>query len=100
MAQINLGSAPLSDRDHDWFRVMASVSGWSIRSKVSGLLESYIRENIEVYTEIVDYSARKHGKTFDEAFHLLRNGESLGTPLKDFPVVPEMEEKLNGLAKK
>ena len=98
MAQINLGSTPLSDRDHDWFKVMASLSGWSVRSKVSGLLESYVRKNIELYTELVNYSARKHGLTFDEAFHKLRLGESLGEPLKEFPVIQEMEEKLNGLA--
>ncbi len=100
MAEINLGSTPLSDKDHDWFRAMASAYGWTIRTKISEILKDFIHENMEEFVEVVAYSARKHGLTFDEAFHRLRNKEELGDPRPDFPVVAEMEEKLDGLTQK
>ncbi|MEM1425221.1 MAG: hypothetical protein AAGF75_01520, partial [Cyanobacteria bacterium P01_H01_bin.130] len=68
MPQISLGSASLSDQDHDWFVVAYNLCGWSMRSKVSELIEDYVRENREEFAQMVDYSARKYGLTFDEAF--------------------------------
>ena len=98
MAQINLGTVPLSDRDHDYIRAMSTVCGWSVRSKMSVILEDFVRANLAEFRDVIEYSARKHGLSFEEAFDRLRRGEGLGEPLDHFPVDSAMEEKLNGLA--
>ena len=100
MADINLGSVPLPDREADYFKAMTNAYNWTVRTKVSDLLRSLIRENREEFDEMVSYASRKYGLTFDETFHRLLKKESLGEPLDSFSVEPAMEEKLNGLAKK
>ncbi|MGD1850928.1 MAG: hypothetical protein ACFCBU_10075 [Cyanophyceae cyanobacterium] len=90
----------MSERDVDYFRAMVHAYGWTIRMKVSDALTRLVREHEYEFNRVVGYSARKYGLTFDEAFHRFRNKESLGEPLANFPVDPEMEEKLNGLARK
>ena len=100
MAHLNLGQTPVSDQAHDWFRAMSNACGWSARSKISGMIEDYVRDNMAEFAETIGYAARKHGMSFDEAFDLLRRDQPLGEPVEGFSVIADMEEKLNGLAKK
>ncbi|MEM9771684.1 MAG: hypothetical protein AAF889_08835 [Cyanobacteria bacterium P01_D01_bin.73] len=105
MGDLAAGSIPLADHDEDWVRVAASVKGMSMRAYIGNAVGGTISSEKPVLESLVRYAAQKHGLTFDEAFHRLRTKKSgdkkpLGEPLPDFPVVPEMEEKLNGLAKK
>ncbi|MGD1849071.1 MAG: hypothetical protein ACFCBU_00150 [Cyanophyceae cyanobacterium] len=100
MAGLNLGVIPLSDRDSDYFRVMVNAHGWTARTVMSKLVKDFVQENKEEFDAAVTYASRKYGLTFDEVFHRLLEKKSLGEPLSNFSVDPEMEEKLNGLAKK
>ena len=90
----------MSEHDADWFKVMVQVEGSSQRKMASEAIVKLVNASKSDYIDRIDYAARKYGLTFDQAFNRLRLGESLGEPLDDFVVVPEMEEKLNGLAKK
>ena len=100
MAEIGLGSCSMSDHDVDWFRVIVSIEGVSQRKLASDAIRELVERSKSDYVKRVEYAARKHGLTFDEAFHRLRRAEPLGDPLEDFVVVPEMEGKLNGLTQK
>ena len=100
MGQMNLGSISIADHDEDWLRVSAAVKNTSMRVLVSSALSDFVSESKPELTELIGYAANKHGLTFEQAFHRLRSGEELGEPLPNFPLVTEMEEKLNGLTQK
>lgn len=92
---LNLGNIPLGEHDADWMRVMAAASNSSLRVKVASICGYFVRRRKGEYIEIVNYIAAKYGLSFDEAFHKLKNGEDLGTPLDYFPLDHTMESKID-----
>lgn len=96
MAQLTPGSIPMGDHDADWLKVMAAATDSSMRVKIASVLGYYVRRRKAEYIEIVSYIAAKHGLSFDECFHRLKNGEDLGQPLDYFPLDSTMESRISG----
>lgn len=95
MESLNVGSLPLGEHDADWFKVMTAVSNSSLRVKVASVVSYYVRRRKPEYIEIVQYTANKHGLTFDECFHRLLKGESLGKVVEGFEVNPALETAIS-----
>lgn len=91
---LNLGSLPLGEHDADWFRVMSAASNSSLRVKAASVIGYFVRRRKTEYVGIVAYLARKHGLSFDECFHRLRNDEELPPALDYFEVDPHIEAEI------
>lgn len=92
---IDFGNVPLGDHDADWFRVMSAASNSSLRVKAASVIGYFVRRRKDEYREIIQYTANKHGLSFDDCFNKLKNGEDLGEPLDYFQVDTAMEAKIN-----
>lgn len=85
MADLNIGKIPLGEHDSDWFRVMSALGGRAIRVNAASVIGYYVRRRKEEYTEILRYTAEKHGLTPEECFQRLLKGEPLDAPGEQEP---------------
>ena len=82
--EIKLGSINVGDHNADWFRVMAKLSGRSVRANTASVIAFYVQRQQAKYERMLKHTSRKYGLTPDECFRRLLNDEDLGEPMKDF----------------
>ena len=76
MAELQSGSIPLSEHDHDWFKVMTNMAERSIRANLGNVLSDFVASQKPAYVEKIQYEANKYGLEFDEVFQIYRTATS------------------------
>ena len=76
MSDLQSGSIPLSEHDHDWFKVMTNMAERSIRANLGNVLSDFVASQKPAYVEKIQYEANKYGLEFDEVFQIYRTATS------------------------